>query len=107
MAEDLSDYNSKLALANLWLFEKNKLLILQALHQCTNHLCGADFINQLDIPKNLVSYHIKILREKGYVQEKPVGRQKNYQLHPDKLEEVENILQVVNLLPKKREEKHV
>lgn len=85
--------------SNLWLFEKNKLLILQALYQCKNHLCGSDFIDHLDIPKNLVSYHLKSLREAGYVEAKRDGRKKNFQLNPQKISEVTKILEVVNLLP--------
>lgn len=96
---DSSERLSSEPLSNLWLFEKNKLLILQALYRCENHLCGADFIDQLDIPKNLVSYHIKILRENGYVVEKPDGRQKKYQLHPHQVEKVKKILKIVHLLP--------
>jgi len=84
---------------NLWIFERNKLLILKSLFCCDNHLCGSDFIDELDAPKNLVSYHLKTLREKGFVVEQQVGRNKNYQLHQDKVNQVIQILQVVGLLP--------
>lgn len=84
---------------NLWVFERNKLLILRSLYCCENHLCGSDFIDTLDVPKNLVSYHLKTLRENGFVEEKSAGRNKNYQLHPQKIVEVTHILKAVGLLP--------
>jgi DNA-binding transcriptional ArsR family regulator len=82
---------------NLWIFEKNRLLILKALFSCENHLCGSDFIDTLDIPKSLVSYHLKALRENGFVSEQPSGRNKNYQLNPERIDEVVHILKAVGL----------
>jgi len=84
---------------DLWVFERNKLLILKSLFCCENHLCGSDFIDELDVPKNLVSYHLKTLREGGFVEEKQVGRNKNYQLTAAKTPEVMHILQAVGLMP--------
>lgn len=55
-------------------------------------------MNTLDIPKNLVSYHLKTLRENGYVLEKPAGRNKNYQLHPNKINQVIYVLKAVGLI---------
>lgn len=92
MAADLTEPR------NLWIFERNKLLILKSLFCCENHLCGSDFIDQLDVPKNLISYHLKSLRENGFVEEKQVGRNKNYQLHPARVNEVIAILKVVGLI---------
>ncbi len=83
---------------DLWIFERNRLLILKSLFCCENHLCGSDFMNSLDIPKNLVSYHLKTLRKNGYVQEKPAGRNKNYQLHPNKINQVIYVLKAVGLI---------
>ena len=94
----MSSVTSSVEPQNLWLFERNKLLILKSLFCCDNHLCGSDFIDELDMPKNLVSYHLKTLRENGYVVEQAVGRTKNYQLHQEKVNEVIQILKVVGLV---------
>jgi ArsR family transcriptional regulator len=85
---------------NLWVFDENKLLILEALYKCKQdkQLCGCDLTDKLDIPKNLLSYHIKILRENGYVEEEKCGQKKNYFLADNKLDKIETILQAVELI---------
>jgi ArsR family transcriptional regulator len=85
---------------NLWVFDKNKLLILEALYNCKqdSDICGCDLVEELDIPKNLLSYHIKILRKKGFVDEEPCGKKKNYTLSENKIESVEKILQAVEII---------
>lgn len=81
----------------LWLFDENKLKILHTLRECqmNKKICGCDLIGTIGIPKNLLSYHIKILREKDFVEEVKCGRRKEYQIKEDKLKIVDSILELV------------
>lgn len=81
---------------NLWLFDKNKLSILYVLLNCKEeeNFCGCDLVEKLDIPKNLLSYHIKQLREAGLIGEKKCGRNKNYFIEDKSRIFIEEILLV-------------
>ncbi|MBD3362825.1 ArsR family transcriptional regulator [Candidatus Dojkabacteria bacterium] len=84
---------------NLWLFEKNRLLILHALYKCLeNGQCGCELIEKLEIPKNLLSYHVKKLREEGFIDEVKCGKKKEYTLSARKRDFVEKILKIVELI---------
>lgn len=79
---------------NLWLFDQNKLAILYVLINCEKQdkICGCDLVGCLDIPKNLLSYHIKILREKGYIEEEKCGRKKVLRVCEGKRELIKSAL---------------
>lgn len=83
---------------NLWIFDKNKLLILKALYKCKDSVCGCDFREKLKIKKNLLSYHIKILKENGFVKEVKCGRKKEYSLVKEKEAKVKEILKCVEII---------
>ena len=83
---------------NLWVFNENKLLILKALYKCRENICGCDLIERLDIPKNLLSYHMKTLREGGLVEEAKCGNKKNYTVRKDKEGFVRKVLRMVELI---------
>lgn len=83
---------------NLWLFDENRLLILRQLYKLKGDLCGKDLVNYLDIPKNLLSYHMSVLREKKYIKEVRKGKKKIYTLDKRREKQVEKILDVVGLL---------
>jgi len=85
---------------NLWLFEEKKLLILKSLYECSkkNKLCGCDLVDGLSLKKNLLSYHIKVLKEKGYIQEMKAGRHCQYSLKKEKLSEIKRILSITGLV---------
>lgn len=85
---------------NLWVFDKNKILILEALYKCEkdNTICGCDLTDILDIPKNLVSYHVKILRENGLLTEEKCGQKKNYRLVSKQMPKIEKILRAVEII---------
>lgn len=86
-------------LANkLAVFEENKLLILKQLYRCQNQLCGCDLINILGLPKNLISYHIKLLISLGYVEAVRCGRKKNYKIVSTQRPKVKKILEIVGLI---------
>ena len=79
---------------NLWLFDKRRLTILSALSakECSS---GCDLRKKLKIGKNLLSYHLKILEERGFVRETKAGRQKEYRLSPERMVFVAKILKIV------------
>lgn len=81
---------------NLWLFEKHRLEILLALTKCRDHLCGCDISKQVKMPKNLASYHLKLLEEKGIVEAEKDGRMKRYRISSKQKALVTNLLKVVN-----------
>jgi len=83
---------------NLWLFNENKLRILAALYFCQDNVCGCDLIEKLNIPKNLLSYHIKILREEKIIEEVKCGVRKNYSICRDKQQFIKHVLQTVELI---------
>lgn len=93
--------NSKLMkqIKNLWLFNNNKLRILHTLYECQKEdICGCDLIEKLDIPKNLLSYHIKMLRDNGYLEEVKCGNRKQYTINKKRKAFIKNILEIVELL---------
>lgn len=82
----------------LQLFSSARLNILQALLNCDDYLCGCNLINELDIPKNLLSYHIKTLIDLGYIKEVKCGRNKRYSIRPeseDKVKQIFNLLKII------------
>jgi DNA-binding transcriptional ArsR family regulator len=81
---------------NLWLFDKQKLLILKNLESCKNSYAGCDLIEILNIKKSLLSYHLKILENQGLIKSKKIGRKKFYRLNPAKKKFIKQVLQVVN-----------
>lgn len=82
----------------LSLFNENKLLILKSIYLCNENVCGCNLVEELSIPKNLVSYHIKTLREKGYIEEVKCGKNKKYKITAKKLDKVEEILKILELI---------
>lgn len=83
---------------NLWIFDKNKLLILKVLFECNDKVCGCNLREEINIKKNLLSYHIKILKQKNFVNEVKCGREKKYSLIKNKEKKVEDILKCVELI---------
>lgn len=82
----------------LAIFNKNKLLILKNLYDCTDYLCGCDLVDKLGIPKNLLSYHIKQLKNLGYVEEAKCGKNKQYRIVSSKEIKVRKILEITELI---------
>lgn len=79
---------------NLWIFNRRRLIILSALseRECSS---GCDLRKKLKIGKNLLSYHLGILLERGFIREAKTGRQKEYRLVPERTGLVERILKIV------------
>lgn len=80
---------------NLWLFERHRLEILKALVVCPKNLCGCDISQKLKMRKNLASYHLAKLIQKGLVRASKSGRNKHYSIVPNELQFVKKIIQVV------------
>jgi DNA-binding transcriptional ArsR family regulator len=80
------------------LFSESKLLILKVLFSCTDPLCGCDLVVRLTMPKSLLSYHIRSLREAGYVEETRCGQKKQYRITPAQHQKVEQILSLIELI---------
>lgn len=82
----------------LQLLDQNRLLILRALWTCDDPLCGCDMVEQLEIPKNLLSYHLRRLREAGFIEEARCGRRKQYRILDDRQPKVRQLLEIFELI---------
>jgi len=82
----------------IFLFNEQKLLILKELFGCPNEKCGCDLKEKLGITKDLLSYHIKSLRELGYLEEAKCGQRKRYSITQDKYQTVKEVLKTAKLI---------
>jgi DNA-binding transcriptional ArsR family regulator len=82
----------------LAVFNENKLLILKNLYGCDDFLCGCDLVDKLKIPKNLLSYHIKQLKDLGYIEETRCGKNKQYRISAYKENNIRKILEITELI---------
>lgn len=82
----------------LALFNESKLYILKEVYECPDPLCGCDLVDRLDMPKNLLSYHIRSLRELGYLEETRCGKRKHYRIAESKREKIQSILSLTELI---------
>ncbi|HEX7463840.1 MAG TPA: metalloregulator ArsR/SmtB family transcription factor [Actinomycetota bacterium] len=63
-----------------------RLAILSELHRET--MCGCELAPKLGMAPNLLSYHLRILREAGLVESSRNGRRIEYRVRPKGLEEL-------------------
>lgn len=82
----------------IFIFNEQKLLILKELTSCRTDVCGCDLVASVNISKDLLSYHIKTLKEKGYIEEIRCGRHKQYVISPEKADLVDKILKLAELI---------
>ncbi|MFA5197764.1 MAG: winged helix-turn-helix domain-containing protein [Patescibacteria group bacterium] len=87
----------------LVVFNKNKLLILKSLYDCTDFLCGCNLVDKLKIPKNLLSYHVKKLKDLGYIEETRCGKNKQYRISASRENKIRKILEVTELIKERNE----
>lgn len=80
----------------LKVFDKTRLQILGKLYTCRDNVCGCDIVKDFDIPKSLLSYHMKILNEEGLVEETRCGNKKIYTITKAKSKDVLKILNAVH-----------
>lgn len=62
------------------IFNLNRIKILGQLYKCQTNVCGCDMVDNIQIPKNLLSYHISFLEKEGLIEEQRCGQRKNYRL---------------------------
>lgn len=60
---------------------------LQILHQLRRKSCVGELWQCLDLPQNLVSHHLKVLRQAGVVEFEKIGLKVVYRLNEKKLKE--------------------
>ncbi len=80
---------------NLWLFDEKRVAILQKLLSC-DAATGCDLRECLKMKKALLSYHLKVLRDKGIVEETKEGRDKYYKIRSRKVPFVKTVVSVVD-----------
>jgi DNA-binding transcriptional ArsR family regulator len=81
-----------------FLINENKLRVISAIYKCTKDVCACNLVDNLGMPKNLLSYHIKTLREAGFIEEVKCGRFKNYCISKNKINRIKQILELVEML---------
>ena len=86
------------AIELIFVFNKHKLQILKELFDCKDDICGCDLVEKIGISKDLLSYHVKTLKEKGYVEAVKCGRNKKYVISPEKYDLVKKILKLAQLI---------
>ena len=86
------------AIELIFVFNKHKLQILKELFDCKDDICGCDLVEKIGISKDLLSYHVKTLKEKGYVEAVKCGRNKKYVISPKKYDLVKKILKLAQLI---------
>lgn len=82
----------------IYILNEHKLLILREIFNCKDDICGCDLVKRVGISKDLLSYHIKTLRDRRYVEEVRCGRNKKYAISRRKHELVEKILNLLELI---------
>lgn len=99
--ERISSLHSLLKL----LSEETRLQILAIL--ANGEHCVCEIVDHLQLPQNLVSYHLKLLKEAGFVQSRRNGSWILYRLSPDVASRIKEILkELENLINKERDFKN-
>ena len=80
------------------LFNEKKLRILFAIYKCSDNVCACDISGGLNIPKNLLSYHVKTLKKSGLIEEVKCGRFRSYKIKKDKLVKIKQIFIISGML---------
>lgn len=82
----------------LAIYDEPKLIILKTLYLCNDQPCGCELVNGLGMAKNLLSYHLKILIDQGYVNALRCGRKKHYTIAKNMQPKVKEILKALDLI---------
>ena len=80
------------------LMNENKLRVLLAIYRCKSDVCACTIIDDLNMPKNLLSYHIKTLRELEIIEEVKCGRFKNYSIKKEKFKAIKRLLEITEMI---------
>jgi ArsR family transcriptional regulator, arsenate/arsenite/antimonite-responsive transcriptional repressor len=71
--------------------EPTRLLVLELLANCGER-CHCELEEELAIPANRLSFHLKVLRSSGLVGTRRRGRRVSYHLHPERLDTIRALL---------------
>lgn len=82
----------------IFVFNEQKLLILKSIYECKDDICGCDLIEKTGLTKDLLSYHIKSLRDRGFLEEVKCGVRKHYKIRAEKTKLVSEILTTAKLI---------
>jgi len=82
----------------IFAFNEQKLLILREIFMCDDDICGCDLIEKTGLSKDLLSYHVKSLRVRGFLEEVKCGVRKNYSISHEKANLVKEILKTAKLI---------
>ena len=70
--------------------DPTRLRILQVLRKGTSCVC--ELRNRIEVAPNLLSYHLKVLRDAGFIEGTRRGRWVDYHIVPGSLEELGRVL---------------
>jgi ArsR family transcriptional regulator len=70
--------------------DESRLAILCLLNQ--GEMCVCEIWPKLGIPQNLVSHHLKILKDAGFIKSRKDGLRVYYSLDPAKMKKIQNLL---------------
>jgi ArsR family transcriptional regulator len=79
------------------LCSETRLAILKQLYFCQDEKCGCELIDQLDIPKNLLSYHLKIMENLGFIEKRRCGQRKYYQITKARKNKVGQLISILEI----------
>ncbi len=82
---------------NLEIFSEKRLLILQALFECKDNICGCDLVDRLKMSKNLVSHHLEKLEQLGILERERCGKRKKIKIKKEKLGFIKKVLKLTDL----------
>jgi ArsR family transcriptional regulator, arsenate/arsenite/antimonite-responsive transcriptional repressor len=71
--------------------EPTRLLVLELLIT-RGQRCHCELEEELDVPANRLSFHLKVLRDAGLVGTRRRGRRVSYHVHPSRLDAVRALL---------------
>lgn len=75
------------------LSDETRLAVLDLLRD--GEWCVCDLQSRLDAAQSRLSFHLKVLREAGLVRDRKEGRWSYYQIEPEVLSEVHDLVRVI------------
>lgn len=72
------------------MLQPNRVMILMLLLE--RETCACELVEMLDMPNNLVSHHLGVLKDLGYLKKRTVGLHRKYSIREEKMKEVKRLL---------------
>ncbi|MCK9416197.1 MAG: helix-turn-helix domain-containing protein [Candidatus Dojkabacteria bacterium] len=76
------------------LLENARIKILSMLYQ--KDTCACEIVNKTKLKNNLISHHLKVLTDMGYIEAKRNGKHMMYNLRPCKRDIVREIFELID-----------